>query len=133
METVWFCLVALMVAAYVVLDDPLGGAQVGVEERLGPPGDGLGDQRGEADDVRPELLELLGVELAALFGIFDRHGATHGVILTVSRDAMRGRRERVTARSSALHWLAIFWSAPRQTRSLASRGSFDVHEEDART
>ena len=48
-----------LVDGIVVLDDVLGGGEVGVEQRLGAARDGLGRERGEPDDVDSELVQAL--------------------------------------------------------------------------
>ena len=52
----------------VGFDDALGGVEVAVEQRLRAAGDRLGGERGEADHVDAELVEVLVEGLARPFG-----------------------------------------------------------------
>ena len=52
----------------VGFDDLFGRVEVAVEQRLRAAGDRLGGERGETDDVDPQLVEVLVERLARLFG-----------------------------------------------------------------
>ena len=51
---------AHVVDGVVVVDDPLGLAEVPLQERVATGADGPGRQRGEADDLVAEVLEVAG-------------------------------------------------------------------------
>ena len=58
----------------VGFDDPFGGGEIAVEQGLRTAGDRLGGERGETDDVDPQLVEILVERLPRVFGCrFFRH------------------------------------------------------------